>query len=274
MLMALPISPPILDEMTVRTFQAEGVTIVRGAFTDWIEPLRAGLAATMAAPSPLERSYHPEGSAPFFQDLCNWQRIRQFRDFVEKSSAAQIAAQLMESQEVRFFHDHELVKEPGTTLVTPWHQDSPYYCVTGDKTLSLWIPLDPVSKAQCLECVAGSHLWGVTHRPRRFDGSRLYENDTMPEMPDIDTDRDAYAIRSWDMAPGDAIAFDFRMIHGAPATTDSTQRRRVFSARWVGDNARFADRAGKGSPPFSHVVLKEGDLLDGPDFPLIYKAIS
>lgn len=270
--MALPISPFTLDETAVKAFQTEGVTIVRGAFTDWIEPLRTGLAATMAAPSPLERSYRPEGSAPFFQDLCNWQRIPQFRDFVENSPAAQVAAQLMESHEVRFFHDHELVKEPGTTLVTPWHQDSPYYCVTGDKTLSLWIPLDPVDKAHCLECVAGSHLWGVTHRPRRFDGSRLYENDTMPEMPDIDANRAAYTIRSWDLTPGDAIAFDFRMIHGAPATTGNTQSRRVFSARWVGDNARFANRGGKGSPPFPHVSLQDGDLLDGPDFPLIYKS--
>lgn len=96
----------------------------------------------------------------------------------------------------------------------------------------------------------------------------------MPEMPDIDANRNAYTIRSWDLTPGDAIAFDFRMIHGAPATTSNTQRRRVFSARWVGDNAHFADRSGKGSPPFSHVGLKDGDLLDGPDFPLIYKEVS
>ncbi|MCG4261569.1 phytanoyl-CoA dioxygenase family protein [Acetobacter senegalensis] len=272
--MAIPGSPVTLDDTTIKAFQTDGVTVVRGIFTAWIEALRAGMDATMAAPSPLERSYHPEGSAPFFQDLCNWQRIPQFRNFIENSPVGAVAAQLMQAQEVRFFHDHELVKEPGTTLVTPWHQDSPYYCVTGEKTLSLWIPLDPVAKEQCLECVAGSHHWGITHRPRRFDGSRLYEDDSMPEMPDIDANRDLYTIRSWELAPGDAIAFDFRIIHGAPATTSNTQRRRVFSARWVGDNARFADRGGKGSPPFPHVSLKDGDLLDGPDFPLIYKVAS
>ncbi|GAN60650.1 phytanoyl-CoA dioxygenase [Acetobacter cibinongensis] len=272
--MAIPDSSVTLDDATIKAFQTDGVTVVRGAFTAWIEALRTGMDATMATPSPLERSYHPEGSAPFFQDLCNWQRIPQFRNFIENSPAGSVAAQLMQAHEVRFFHDHELVKEPGTTLVTPWHQDSPYYCVTGEKTLSLWIPLDPVTKEQCLECVSGSHHWGVTHRPRRFDGSRLYEDDSMPEMPDIDANRALYAIRSWDLAPGDAIAFDFRTIHGAPATTSNTKRRRVFSARWVGDNARFADRGGKGSPPFPHVSLKDGDLLDGPDFPVIYKVTS
>ncbi|MBS0960464.1 phytanoyl-CoA dioxygenase family protein [Acetobacter thailandicus] len=272
--MALPAHQIMLDDATISAFQTEGVAVVRSAFSDWTELLRDGMAATMAAPSPLERSYQPEGSAPFFQDLCNWQRIPQFRKFIENSPVAGIAAQLMQAREVRFFHDHELVKEPGTTLVTPWHQDSPYYCVTGEKTLSLWIPLDPVSKDQCLECVAGSHKEGIIHRPRRFDGSKLYKDDSLPEMPDINANRDAYTIRSWDLAPGDAIAFDFRIIHGAPATTGTTQRRRVFSARWVGENASFADRGGKGSPPFPHLTLKDGDPLEGPDFPLLYKATA
>ena len=33
----------------------------------------------------------------------------------------------MTSEFTRFFHDHVLVKEPGSSLATPWHQDLPYY---------------------------------------------------------------------------------------------------------------------------------------------------
>jgi ectoine hydroxylase-related dioxygenase (phytanoyl-CoA dioxygenase family) len=47
------------------------------------------------------------------------------------------------------------------------------------------------------------------------------------------------------LPPGDAIAFDFRTVHGAPADT-SPVTRRVFSARWVGADARFARRGGAG----------------------------
>jgi hypothetical protein len=46
----------------------------------------------MADPGPLERSVRLPGSAPFFQDLCNWRRIAGFRDFVEHSPAAVLAA--------------------------------------------------------------------------------------------------------------------------------------------------------------------------------------
>ena len=48
-------------------------------------------------------------------------------------------------------------------------------------------------------------------------------------------------------------------------------RRRVFSARWVGDDAVFVDRKGKGSPPFDHITLKDGDKLEGDDFPIVYE---
>ena len=73
------------------------------------------------------------------------------------------------------------------------------------------------------------------------------------------------------MEPGDAIGFNFKTLHGAPANTGSKFRRRVFSARWVGDDAVFVDRKGKGSPPFDHITLKDGDKLVGDDFPVVYE---
>ena len=48
-------------------------------------------------------------------------------------------------------------------------------------------------------------------------------------------------------------------------------RRRVFSARIVGEDAFFVDRGGKGSPPFENIKLKTGDKLTGKEFPVIYE---
>jgi len=259
-----------LAEQEVKRYAEDGVVVLRGVFKEWITSLQYGVSQVMAAPSHLERSYKPTGdAAPFFQDLCNWQRISAFSRFVYESPAARIAAQLMGSKTSRFFHDHVLVKEPGTSVVTPWHQDQPYYCVDGTRSVSFWIPLDPVPQETSLRCVAGSHLWG-SHRAKRFDGTDLYTDDDMIEMPDIDAHAGDYKIVSWAMEPGDAIAFHFRTIHGASANTLG-HRRRVFSARWVGDESTFIDRHGKGSPPFAHLSLKDGDLLVGPDFPQIYQ---
>lgn len=255
----------------VKAFQTDGVIVLRQVFNDWVEPLRAGVQSLMADPSPLERSVKPaDGSAAFFQDLCNWQRIAPFREFVFDSPAAEIAACLMQSSTARFFHDHVLVKQPGGTTVTPWHQDQPYYCVEGSQSVSFWIPLDPVGRDVVMECVRGSHRWGKGFRPMRFDGTRLYEHDDFETMPDIEAMRTELDIAGCDMQPGDAIAFNFRTVHGAPGN-QSPRMRRVFSARWVGDDAVYAERSGKGSPPFTGLTMKNGDPFDAPIFPVVYR---
>jgi ectoine hydroxylase-related dioxygenase (phytanoyl-CoA dioxygenase family) len=263
----------IIADDVVAEFQKDGVVVLRGVFRDWVDTLTEGVTEVMKHPSHLERSYQPkDGSAAFFQDYCNWSRIPAFRSFIFDSPAAAAAARLMKSRQARFFHDHVLVKRPGNSTVTPWHQDQPYYCVEGSQSVSFWTPLDPVSRAVALECVAGSHRWTATgYRPKRFDGTPLYASDNFDEVPDIDAQREQLSIRSWDMEPGDAVAFDFRTIHGAPANT-SAFIRRVFSSRWVGADARFVQRGAAGSPPFPNLTLKDGAPFEAPEFPLIYAA--
>ena len=264
-------TPSGTDDAAAR-YREDGVLLLRGAFNAWIEPLRAGVEALMADPSPLERTVRPaDGSAPFFQDLCNWQRIPEFEAFVWKSPAAVIAAGLMGSRTARFFHDHVLVKQAGGSTVTPWHQDQPYYFVEGRQSVSFWIPLDPVSRDVVMECIKGSHRWGKGFRPMRFDGTRLYADDDFEVMPDIEAMRPTLDIAGWDMQPGDAIAFNFSTVHGAPANR-SPRARRVFSARWVGDDAVFARRAGRTSPPFPDLPFEDGAPFDAPIFPVVYRS--
>lgn len=261
----------LVSQADVEAFERDGVIVVRNAFTEWMQPLREGVRKLMADPSPMERSVVPkDGSAPFFQDLCNWQRIPEFRDFVLHSNAAALAARLMRSRTARFFHDHVLVKQPGGSTVTPWHQDQPYYCVDGRQSVSLWTPLDPVARSVVMECVRGSHRWGKDFRPMRFDGTRLYEQDSYEVLPDIEAARDQFDIAGWEMEPGDAIAFNFRTVHGAPGNRSEIPRR-VFSARWVGDDAVYVDRGGKGSPPIKGLTMQDGAAFDDPMFPVVWR---
>ena len=117
--------------------------------------------------------------------MVNWDRIPEFKDFIFKSNIGLHAAKLLNSKKSIFFHDDVLVKEPGSSIVKPWHQDKPYYCVDGKKSVSFWIALDDISKEGCLECIAGSHLSNTLHKPKRFNGKDLYENDNSLEVPDI-----------------------------------------------------------------------------------------
>lgn len=268
----MTVQPRLVSEALIDEFQTNGCAVLRSAFLPWIEGLRKGVEENMANPSFRERTYRPEdGSAPFFQDFCNWDRIAGFRALVRESPMARLAARLMRSKTARIFHDHVLVKEPGTTVATPWHQDAPYYLVKGSQSVSFWLPLDPVPRDRTIEFVAGSHLWGKDFRPDRFDGTRLYEGDESEPVPDIEGNRAAYDIRGWAVEPGDAVVFDFRTVHGAPANR-SAERRRVISVRWVGDDARFVRRLGPTSPAFPDLDYEDGAPFSAPEFPVLHPA--
>ena len=260
-----------IDQAIINEFNEKGVTVLKGVFTEWVDILQKGIQANMADPDPNARIYKGnEGSGRFFVDYCNWDRIPEYRDFIFNSPAASLAGKLMNSKSVQLFHEHVLVKEAQTGVPTPWHQDAPYYCVEGPKTVSLWIPLDEVPRETTLEFLAGSHKWGKFYRPQRFDGSALNEHDTLENIPNISENREDYEIEGWAVGPGDAIAFDFRTIHGAPANTSTSMQRRAFSLRLVGDGIRFARREGiTTSPPFKQLKLKDGDPLIADEFPML-----
>ena len=260
-----------IDDQTIDEFQVKGVTVLRGVFADWVETLRQGVSANMRDPDPNARIYKGEqGGGRFFVDYCNWARIPEYKDFIFNSPAAAIGAELMQSDAVQLFHEHVLVKEAETGVPTPWHQDAPYYCVACQKTLSLWIPLDEVPRETTLEFISGSHKWDAFYRPQRFNGDPLNADDGLEEIPDINGDRTSYNIVGWAVSPGDAIAFDYRTIHGAPANISASSQRRAFSLRLLGDDARFVRRDGiVTSPPFTQVALNDGDALRSKEFPML-----
>ena len=159
---------PLVSPAQIEAYQRDGVVLIRGLFGDYVEPLRAGIARNMAEPGPYAaENLKPGETGRFFDDYCNWDRIAEFEAVVRQSPAAEVAADLMGSNSAQFFHDHVLVKEPGTSKPTPWHQDAPYYFVEGRQTVSFWSPLDPVREAS-LRCVAGSHRWPKPVLPTRW----------------------------------------------------------------------------------------------------------
>ena len=151
----------LVGEDDVAGYQRDGVGVLRGLFAgDWLDVLRDGVERNLAEPGPYAGE-HGEGQGRFFDDYCNWERIPEYRAFVYESLAAAVATAVMQSPSAQFFHEHVLVKEPGTAKHTPWHQDAPYYCADGRQTVSFWIPLDPVPRDVCPEFIAGWHRWEI-----------------------------------------------------------------------------------------------------------------
>jgi ectoine hydroxylase-related dioxygenase (phytanoyl-CoA dioxygenase family) len=179
----------------------------------------------------------------------------------------------MGAHAVRFYHDHVLVKEPGTRQRTPWHQDIPYYNVDGRQNISMWIPVDPVGRAATLELVAGSHL-GPWYMPRSFldDQAKWFPEGSLAELPDIAADPQRYPVLGWELQPGDVVCFHMATLHAAGANP-GPGRRRVLSLRFLGDDMVHAPRSWTTSPDFPGLAdeLPAGAALDHPLFPVLWR---
>jgi ectoine hydroxylase-related dioxygenase (phytanoyl-CoA dioxygenase family) len=258
----------LVTQETVDQFQRDGAILIKGLFADFVEPLRAGIARNMAEPGPYAaENLHKGEAGRFFDDYCNWTRISEFEQVIRESPAAEVAADLMQSRSVQMFHDHVLVKEPGTSKPTPWHSDGPYYFVEGQQTVSLWSPLDPVREAS-LRCVAGSHKWDKPVLPTRWLSETNFYPDDETYMPVPDPDAEGMTVLEWEMEPGDAVAFNYSVLHGARGNT-SQMRRRAFSLRLLGDDARYVERPGPTSPPFPGHEMVAGQRLREDWFPML-----
>jgi ectoine hydroxylase-related dioxygenase (phytanoyl-CoA dioxygenase family) len=260
-----------IDRSKIEAYKADGVVLIKGLFRDWVDTICDGIERNMSEPGPYAAENLKSGEAGrFFDDYCNWNRIPEFEEVIRQSDVGMVAAELMQSRRAQIFHDHVLVKEPGTSKSTPWHQDSPYYFVAGRQNISFWTPMDPVNEAT-LRCVAGSHLWDKPVLPTRWlsEADFYPDQDSYMPVPDPDSDPGRYRIMEWEMEPGDAVAFHFETLHGARGN-NSSSRRRAFSLRLFGDDAHYVSRPGPTSPPFPGHDMIEGQRLRADWFPVIY----
>jgi ectoine hydroxylase-related dioxygenase (phytanoyl-CoA dioxygenase family) len=263
----------VVDPELVAAYARDGVVCVRGVLDPGEVALAAeGIEAVLTAPSALVQVASGAGDpGRFTEDFCRWTDVPAIERLARSSRVPEIAAALLDTPRVRLYHDHVLVKEGGTAQRTPWHQDQPYYNVDG-RGISAWIPVDPVPAAGCLELLAGSHA-GPWLMPRTFltGEARWFPEGSLAELPDIEADRAAFDVRSFDLQPGDAILFDFLTVHGAPGFPFAG-RRRVLSLRYLSEEVRHAPRRWRTSPPFEGLAdeLPDGAEMDHPLFPVVW----
>lgn len=263
----------MLTQTQIDDFARDGAVMIPGLFADWVDDIRAGIDRNMAEPGPYAAENLLDGEAGrFFDDYCNWQRIPEFERVIRESDAVDAARDLMGSGSVQMFHDHVLVKEPGTAKSTPWHQDAPYYFVEGAQMVSFWVPVDPVEEAS-LRLVAGSHLWEKPVLPTKWlhDDNFFPDDGTYRPVPDPDADPLEFKVLEWAMQPGDAVAFHYKTLHGARGNL-AGKRRRAFSLRLLGDDARYVERPGKTSPPFPGHAMVTGQRLREDWFPVLSRS--
>lgn len=105
----------------IDAYKKDGAVCIRQIITgEEIELLREGIESNLQFPSHrVKIASKNEDPGQFIEDFCTWQTNPYYQQFIFESPVSVIAGKLMESKQTRLYHDHLLVKEPGTRQKTP-----------------------------------------------------------------------------------------------------------------------------------------------------------
>ena len=239
-------------------YAQDGVVCARGLLdAGWIARLRAAVDRAMAAPSNDAMEFNAEGEAGrFFGDMFMHRRDADFRAAFFDSPCAALAGEAMDAAEVRLLYDQIFAKMPGTPRRTPWHQDGPYWPLSGDRLCTVYVALDPIDATSGAVAYArGSHR-AEAFRPAPFragaDAAARYAQSALPELAAPDPE----SLIAFDLAPGDAVVFHANLVHGAGGNK-SDRPRRTLALRFAGEDVRWRT----GVSTFRR--LRKANLADG-----------
>ncbi len=262
--------PRAINADEIDTYHRDGVVLLPQMFdAEWIELLQQGLLANCDAPTRRSRVWDRDAEGrTMFYDSQAWQGVDEYRQFIFESPAAQIASSLMGSTQINFYFDAVFVRSPGSQFSTPWHQDEPYWSVEGYDTCTVWMPLVPVKRENALAYVPGSHRldsvfyqynFGSLNPDGKADVDQVdFAGIAESEIPDINSDPEKFGVISWDMQPGDCVAFNSRIIHGGSGRLDEDRELRVFTTKWLGDDVHIKFRECGMDPDHSAVMTAQG----------------
>lgn len=169
----------------------------------------------------------------FLQIMNLWRSDENVRKFVLAKRFAKIAADLLEVENVRIYHDQALFKEPGGGP-TPWHQDQYYWPVDTSKTVTMWMPLVDIDiNMGMLTFASQSHKMGYV-----FD----YEisDESQGEFEDYVKDNNFEVSRAATMKAGDATFHYGNTIHNAPGN-QSEKMREIMTVIYIADGAKVIE---------------------------------
>ncbi|GCE19196.1 phytanoyl-CoA dioxygenase family protein [Dictyobacter kobayashii] len=213
----------------------------------------------------LDQQHEPGGDAEyrkiFVQKVNLWQVNEGMRQYVFNAKLAEIARQLAQAHTVRLWHDHALIKMPGDSKASSWHQDIPYWPMQEDGSLSCWMALDDVYVENgCMAFIPESHRLGRLEPINLRDPQDLFK--LVPEEQARTLD---FTARYQPMPAGSCTFHDGRTFHYAGPNQSAKPRRAIITI-YMPNVVHYNGN--------SHIVtndlqLEPGATLTGERFPVL-----
>jgi ectoine hydroxylase-related dioxygenase (phytanoyl-CoA dioxygenase family) len=195
----------------------------------------------------------------FLQRVNLWCDHEGYKDYVFTPEIAEAARRLSGSKAIRLWHDHALIKMPGDSKASPWHQDLPYWPMKEEGALSCWMALDDVKIDNgCMQFIPKSHRWG-----RLEPVNLVTPQDVRSVVPDPDN-KDFTPVPMEMPAGSCTFHYGLTFHYAGPNLTE--RPRRAIVTIYMPDGYTYT---GGEHPVTDDLGLKPGDPLVSDRFPLL-----
>ncbi|MBL8334054.1 MAG: phytanoyl-CoA dioxygenase family protein [Rubrivivax sp.] len=199
-------------------------------------PRVAALAQSLEALLQANPGVRPEKLVSAHIEGDNGEGVRGSRDFLELARDPEIVELVSDAigQDLILWGCHVFCKPAHEGYETPWHQDGHYWPIRPLATCTVWLALEPSTRANgCLRVIPRSHTARQLHDHLHEDRSDLTLNQRLAggsfdETQAVDLE----------LQPGQMSLHDVYMIHGAAANT-SGQRRTGVALRYMPSTSVF-----------------------------------
>ncbi len=255
----------VTDEK-VAFFQTNGYVPFEGVLNaEELAVVRRGMADALAARKGIVRDLggeaNDDGHDRILQMLNLWEHYPEIQGYVFGGRIIRMAQRLTGSKTIHLYHDQALVKEPGPSAPSPWHQDQPYWPSREPGMISCWMALDDVTVERgCMQFVAGSHRWGE-FEPISFgpDGPALFDLLT-------DEQKAQWKPVAVELKAGSCTFHHGLTFHYTNANT-TTQTRRALVTIYIPDGITYAAEEKMDNPFSDTITSPKGAPLRGTRFP-------
>lgn len=199
-------------------------------------PRVAALAQSLEALLQANPGVRPEKLVSAHIEGDNGEGVRGSRDFLELARDPEIVELVSDAigQDLILWGCHVFCKPAHEGYETPWHQDGHYWPIRPLATCTVWLALEPSTRANgCLRVIPRSHTARQLHDHLHEDRSDLTLNQRLAAGSFDETQ----AV-DLELQPGQMSLHDVYMIHGAAANT-SGQRRTGVALRYMPSTSVF-----------------------------------
>ncbi|HZG58572.1 phytanoyl-CoA dioxygenase family protein [Paenibacillus sp.] len=220
----------------IERYRRDGHTLLRGvASGEEIAAYEPVLSEMVRERNNHDKPVHERDTygKAFIQVGNLWEYSEAAARFTLAKRFARIAAELMGVEGVRIYHDQALYKEPGGGH-TPWHQDQIYWPLETDHTITMWMPLVPISEeVGSMMFASGSHRNGLIDKTVISDESHR----TLAQYIE---GKGFEKVTYGAMNAGDATFHAGWTVHSAPGNPTETMRK-VMTVIYMADGVRIAE---------------------------------